>query len=1510
MTSIPPAEPRPPRRPPDAVRPALDRVRSDIFSTIGRRPAAAPRQLTEPEQDRPAKRRKVEGDVRDIQAPPIHGGGTATTTTTTTSDTKTSRLRLVAPSALGVGVRTLETEEKKAETASDNEVPDLPDRPWNLSQPSKPTEEPQPTHRRRIHVPVPTTPDCLAPPTSVPSLVPNKVAGFFPWTGKHPEDVLNDVSVKQGYWDKPPNPTEKELNTARVPLYNAFKHKSGVEHLSVLFSVVLDRRNQHGHLSSASTFKPPPRVTLTEAKRKSWIADLANADVPLRKLSRTIPQGIRGQLLLDQCLQNFVPLSRAIWFAKCVCANEIRTLKRKGTTPAVAMGTEGKWLREWTVSVQQYVESHLAQVNRMDWRTNIQYAVRLTTRLYMENLLDRDHYLDWVVRSFAIANIEQLPFWLMITHIYRQDLSHYRRRGRKLAEALLEKYELLRKSTSQTVGPIVQRLRYAIRGLLLSRPRNFLMPDRWPEILPILRPCFDVRVQQERQILDELDRINKRAMGHNKLEFSALQTPIQAIVETLDSMQPPYDLAKLAEDLGSICSDINCLVTTCLEWACTRFRQSRARIYILARLIRRWQKNGHDTDSLILAYLSTYREGKTSTEPETLRHLVAQLSRSNSFSTSKYLQWLMVRGLPKPGTVRLHEVSNSDRTEAGVHVNPGDFLLDISLQNVEAHVVNLRNSILERSGFELQSESKIYTQCIEYAEQQLAQLGAGSRHRQPSASVPAFGSLPWSVRSKVSMWLRMKVVQSTPRLIGRGSAATSLLPSGMLNVEQFGFVRYVLGCMDDEAVLADVVGILCTAQGQDDDLVASLAATIQFHADSFSAIGALELLQKRIYQIYVSWRATKPAMPLLTNALLDLCTAVPVKTPALKLLQQDFVRGDRGRAVAACSPYSDGIAESLQQAGATFVEDFEAILQSEPNMTEQTMNGLFSVLVDRIEKQQKFGDDSLMIFSFCQLLSRLRLCRRTQAGLLIQRWLARLGPMLDDNIGPVLFQNLIGTGCVSFAAFLEGVGVAKLGMRRIPAVTALLRRILAPSRDSLVDLAVYQTRTRWFEYCRQDPRSALQVLCDAGLEDVRPFAAGQLFSLVRDTTLVSSPLSEQASRSLLHELNRLLNCIDGDLSGADFRALFGSLSVFSHHYVQVRFWLTSQIRADKHPATASDELVQVLSEALEQTVSRSGGSQASDARFAQLLEAVGPDVANRLRHKVENDFLEALPKHPMAKITSPLSAAFPADVNHLSTTVERAFRVCTKGTSSMPGFAPQLIDRLSHMVRFQAQGNTASTPTSATVPGLSGSVMNMNPPQLMSVTSSPMANSSEGVSGSSTSGVWDQLNYVLQMICLQRPAIADAGRNGPNAKQGQSEQIRLLARLATVFAHPRFASTTQARDREEQHRIKDLHDFILDVLATMVDEVSDEVRMMCAKLLRDKMQDERLKYVFGSANLTGSVQAQDMGHGLQLVKDGKGVVGDWKPRVWEVLDNGSTKENETSLGLGLFGCRRVLDAAN
>lgn len=198
-------------------------------------------------------------------------------------------------------------------------------------------------------------------------------ADFFPWTGNHPEDVLNEQAAKQGYYDRV-QVSQNETNTARPSLYAVFKNRGGLQTLSGLLVSALEQRQNHHKINATSTFKPPPRVTLTEAKRKAWLSDLANPDASLRRLSRTIPQGVRGQMLLEQCLSHAIPIGRAVWFAKCVGANEIRTLKRKGTSGAFAAAAETKWIKDWTISVEQFVESVIVSCGESGWREKITYT--------------------------------------------------------------------------------------------------------------------------------------------------------------------------------------------------------------------------------------------------------------------------------------------------------------------------------------------------------------------------------------------------------------------------------------------------------------------------------------------------------------------------------------------------------------------------------------------------------------------------------------------------------------------------------------------------------------------------------------------------------------------------------------------------------------------------------------------------------------------------------------------------------------------------------------------------------------------------------------------------------------------------------------------------------------------------------------------------------------------------------------------------------------------------------
>ena len=105
-----------------------------------------------------------------------------------------------------------------------------------------------------------------------------------------------------------------------------------------------------------------------------WLRDLADPVIPLRRLSRTIPHGVRGKILLDQCLSKTVPPLRSVWLAKCVGTNEVRAFKRKSTSGAVAVGGGAKWIEEWTYSVEQFLERIVLDCSISSWGTDLSYA--------------------------------------------------------------------------------------------------------------------------------------------------------------------------------------------------------------------------------------------------------------------------------------------------------------------------------------------------------------------------------------------------------------------------------------------------------------------------------------------------------------------------------------------------------------------------------------------------------------------------------------------------------------------------------------------------------------------------------------------------------------------------------------------------------------------------------------------------------------------------------------------------------------------------------------------------------------------------------------------------------------------------------------------------------------------------------------------------------------------------------------------------------------------------------
>ena len=64
-------------------------------------------------------------------------------------------------------------------------------------------------------------------------------------------------------------------------------------------------------------------------------------------------------------------------------------------------------------------------------------SLRLASHLCAGSLVDQEHFFEWIVVSIHSSDLDNVPIWLLIVQIHWKDVVAFRRRGQRLAEALL-----------------------------------------------------------------------------------------------------------------------------------------------------------------------------------------------------------------------------------------------------------------------------------------------------------------------------------------------------------------------------------------------------------------------------------------------------------------------------------------------------------------------------------------------------------------------------------------------------------------------------------------------------------------------------------------------------------------------------------------------------------------------------------------------------------------------------------------------------------------------------------------------------------------------------------------------------------------------------------------------------------------------------------------------------------------------------------------------------------------
>ncbi|KAL9054931.1 MAG: hypothetical protein Q9162_003872 [Coniocarpon cinnabarinum] len=465
---------------------------------------------------------------------------------------------------------------------------------------------------------------------------PESFRSVKPWTGKDSEDQLTDETIKNGYVSKPK--VSNTLGTAKPTLMPHMKNGDGLLNLSQLILLSFRERQRSCAVTNLSAFKPPPRVTLTDARKTAWFADLANDTIPLRRLSRSIPHGVRGKVLLEQCSIHRVPISRALWLAKCVGANELRAFKRKGVSNQVMAENELKWVQEWTSNILDFIRDAVHQARK----DNLLHASHIVMCLFAEDMVHRHQFLDAILDNLQASELDVLPSWLSLAQAWHLDIVASYRHANIIITLLKNRL------------PRIQDLPCSISSRCLIGAVRYLL-NRTIQLTPTL---FTRNIKIGSKSLSDteymhssshrgrsysfLSDIGAHTMSPNGLGNALLSSPGEAqIYHVLDAYTGVEDFDPLRRAIAR--QDDISILELIVRWATTCYRVRKGAACVAAGLIQSLLASFRDEDSNLLANLCMVaKDPKTS--PNKFAALGIALAESGLLDLKAYLHQLIASG--------------------------------------------------------------------------------------------------------------------------------------------------------------------------------------------------------------------------------------------------------------------------------------------------------------------------------------------------------------------------------------------------------------------------------------------------------------------------------------------------------------------------------------------------------------------------------------------------------------------------------------------------------------------------------------------------------------------------------------------------------------------------------------------------------------------------------------------------------------------------------------------------
>ncbi|KAI5116750.1 hypothetical protein M0805_001608 [Coniferiporia weirii] len=388
------------------------------------------------------------------------------------------------------------------------------------------------------------TPPAWLPKTSVSADL--GFINFFPPRPSQEEDILTEANVRDGLTLK--NTIQAETYTFKSRQTKELKDDNLIHELEGFMNEVFQRRAKNWSQIPPSTFRIPSRVTLNDAKRNAWFAELANPDVPFYKLGKNIPHGVRGYDLLDHLHANNVAISRAVWFIRVFGSNETAGLRNKPNYNPMQYSVDwanvvtGYLKKQLTdiglpsaprpgINIRQTFKGVLADPDtRERWVSKFIYTLDLLRLFYSELMVDHTTFLSWLVQILGGCNLAQAGFVARLAEDYLSGMSSCRALVKPFIDACLGKLQEISSSSSkETLEELQGRLFHLLRRSFLAAPTSFVSPTTWKAHSEVIR-----------SILTGPDLVTPTAEGNQKQGLQNLRRLMQ---ETL------YDVERRNEAL-------------------------------------------------------------------------------------------------------------------------------------------------------------------------------------------------------------------------------------------------------------------------------------------------------------------------------------------------------------------------------------------------------------------------------------------------------------------------------------------------------------------------------------------------------------------------------------------------------------------------------------------------------------------------------------------------------------------------------------------------------------------------------------------------------------------------------------------------------------------------------------------------------------------------------------------------------------------------------------------------